>query len=95
MEDSLPAIDAGVDDQTVTAPGDALVMCDLPCNREEVPHQWLIVHFQRAHGFDMPVRHNQNVRWRDGMDIAEGGGMFVSVDDLGFGFTGYDLAEDA
>lgn len=94
MEDALSTIDTGVGDETVSVLGDTFLMCDLLRHAEEMPDQYFILRFEGADGFDMFVWYDQDVRPRHGVDIAEGRCLFITVNDLRFGFAGNDLAED-
>jgi hypothetical protein len=51
--------------------------------------------FQRVGRVDVAIRHNENMRRRGGMDIAEGGHLFVAKNNVRFGGAIHDLAEDA
>jgi len=82
MRDHLPGISAGVDDQAVTFPGDALLFSDLPGSGEQAPDQRFISRRDLIHGGDMPVWHDQDVFRRGRVDVVEGGHLFIAKDHL-------------
>lgn len=95
VKDGLTAVDARVRDETVTVLIDPFLFCEFPGGREEMPDQLLVLRLERIDRFDVAVRHDQDVRRRDRVDVAEGGHLLVAVDDGRFGFVRNDLAEDA
>ena len=62
---------------------------------EKMPDQLFILGLECVDRFEMLVRHNENVSWRDRVDILEGSGLLVAINDPGAGLTGDDLAEMA
>jgi hypothetical protein len=95
MVDRLSAIGTRVDDQAVAAMGNPCLAGKLTRDAEEMPDQLFIFRVECVYRFDMLVRHNQIVSWRDRVPILEGGGLLVAINDPGPGFTGDDLAEMA
>lgn len=87
MEHGLPAICAVICDQSVARGIDALLFCKGPRNRDEMPHQRLIRFLERGNRLDVTVRHDQNVRRRDRVDVAESGGLLIAVHDGSGDFT--------
>jgi len=55
----------------------------------------MVVFFQVVHRGHVTIRHQQHVRRRMGLDVAEGGYLLVSVDDVGRDVAADDLAEEA
>lgn len=95
VEDNLPAMRAGVDDQAVTGLRDALLRGELFGDREKPPHHGLIFGqdvIDRDNVFD---RHDQQVGGRDRMDIAKSDDLLVLVKDGSRCFPFDDLAENA
>ena len=70
-------------------------MRDRPGSGEDVSHQLFVVRFERTNRFDVPVRYDQDVGPCHGVDIAEGGHLFIAVDNFRSGSAGDDLAENA
>jgi hypothetical protein len=95
VENSLTRVCAGVGDEAVSILGDAFFARDLLRHAEEVTDQRFVLRFEGADRFDVFVRHDEDMCLRYGVDIAEGGRFFISVDDIRFGFAEDDLAEDA
>ena len=95
MENGLSAVEACVGNDAVTVLVDPLIFCESVGSREDMPHQLLVFNIQGVDRLDMFVRYDQYVRWRDGMEIAEGGHLFVTVNDRGFGFVCNNFTEDA
>jgi hypothetical protein len=58
-------------------------------------YQLFILRSERIHGFNVLIRHDEDMRWCDGVNIAECGHLIVAVDDLGFSFIRDDSAEMA
>ena len=83
VKDGLPTVRAGVIDDAESALVDALPLGQDARHAEYVTYQSLVFSFKLVNRFDMPVRHDQNVSRRDGMQIAEGGHLRVAVDDRG------------
>ncbi len=50
------------------------------------PNQLFIFNFQCVHRLDMPVRHDQDVCLRNGMDVTKSCHLFIAVYDGRFGF---------
>ena len=94
MEDCLSAIGAGVGDQPVASLRNPLLFRESARHRKEVPHQRLIGLFQRAHGFDVLVWHDQDMCGSDRMDIPEGSYPVIPVDKFCLGFLRDNLAEN-
>ena len=95
MKNHLPGICACVDDQAVAAGGDALLFGDLLRDEEQVSQNGFIVRGDVVHGLDVFVWHNQDVRRRDGMEVAEGGRLLIAENDFRFGSAVNNFAEDA
>ena len=95
MEYRLPAIWPRVRDQAVTVFGNPSRLRELARDGKEMSHQLFIFRLERVDRFDMPVRHDQDVGRRDGVNIAERSDLFVAINDHGFGFIRDDPAEMA
>lgn len=83
MIDALPAIRSGVGDDAITGMVDSLFLCYSSRDREEMPNESFIFRFELVHGFDMPVWHDQDMRWRDRVNIVESRHLFVAINDPG------------
>ena len=95
MEDRLPGMRAGVDDQPVTAFRDPFLLCELFRHQHHVSHQRLILRCQLVDRVDVPVGNDQDVRGGNGMSIAESRDQAIALEYLGRGFAGDDFTEDA
>lgn len=92
--DSLAPVRAGVDDDAITVGVDFFLFGDLPGDLEEMPHQGLVFNAQIVERVEMFVRHDQNVRRGDGVNVAKSSRAIVAMDDCRFGFAGDDFAEN-
>ena len=79
VENGLSAVRVGVHNETITALVNTFLFCEFPCGCDEMSHQWFVGSFQIIDRIDVNVRHDQDVRRRDRIDIAEGGHLFVAV----------------
>lgn len=91
----LPAVRTRVRDQAIAAFGNVLPGRDLPGGEDHMAHQRLILRLHLVQRPDVSVRGDQDVRRRDGMDIAKGGHELVMIDDACTRFMIYHFAEDA
>ena len=86
VENNLPAVRTGVDDQTVAILVDVFSFCKLFGDREELSHEWLIFRVDVVDRCDVFVWHDQDVRGGDRVNIEKGGYSLVFVNDGGRGF---------
>jgi hypothetical protein len=93
VEDGLPGVRSGVQDQAVATPDDPRLASQLPCHADQVAHQRFIF---RGQVVDRARRRGTiNVHRRDRVDISESCGLLVAVQDFARRLAGDDPAEDA
>ena len=95
VENSLCRINAGICNEAITALINSFLFGEFACCCDEMSHQLLILYFERIDRLDVPVRYDQYMSWRDRVDIAESGQLFVPINDGRFRFVRNDLAENA
>ena len=95
MGDGLPAMRAGVDHQPVAVFGYALLRGQFFRQHDHVTHQRLIAGLQSIDRVDVPVGDDENMRAGNRMNIPKCSNLVITIDDVGGGFTGEDLTEDA
>ena len=95
MKHGLPAIRAVIRDQPVACFIDLLFFCEPTRHGEEMTHQRFVRFFESGYRLDVTVRHDQDMRRRDRVDIAKGGRLFVAIRDGAGDVSLNDLAEDA
>lgn len=91
--DLLAAITVAVDDEAVTAFGDALPFGEIASHREHVADQSLIAIGDVVRGRDGLIRYDQNVNWRSRMDITKRRDSIVLMDDVTWNLSCDDLFE--
>jgi len=95
VEDCLPAVRAGVGDETVASGINSLLRGELACDREKVSNYWFIFWLKSVDRIDMLVWHDQDVCRCNGVNIAKGCDFVVVIDDSGRPFVVDDLAKNA
>jgi hypothetical protein len=71
MEDGLPAARSRIRDDAIPRFGKPLLDCQLPRHPKKAPREGLILRRQSAHGFDVTIQHDQDMRRRNRTNIAE------------------------
>jgi hypothetical protein len=95
VEHGLPAVCAGVHDETEAALFDTFLFGKLSRSCDEMSHKLFVSRFKGIDRFDVPVRYDQYMRRRGGLNVAEGGYLIVAVDNIPRDFIGNDLTKDA
>lgn len=95
VENGLSAMGASVDNQAVAALLDVFLFCDFARCKEEISQGELILRIGLVDRLDVPVGNDQNMSWRNRVDVAEGGYKLILVKDAGFGLTGNNFAKKA
>ena len=94
VENGLPGMGIGIDDEAVAVLCQTFLCCDLPGGVEEMTDGLLVV---CTHGIDrvhVLARYDQNVGWCGGLNVAKGVGLFILVYAGAWNFTVDDLAKD-
>ena len=95
MENHLPSMLPRVDDQAVASLINALLLDNLASEAKQVTHQRLILGGQIVDRGNVFIGDNQDVGGRHRVDIAEGGGLLVRVDDLSWRLASNNATKDA
>ena len=94
VKDDLPAFAVAVQYQAESPLGDALLPGDVVCHQEEVSEESIITLACIKERREMPAGNNQDVDRRLRVDVLEGYGVIVLVDDLGRKLPLNDLTEE-
>ena len=95
MGHRLTAVGAGVGQEPEPAFGDPLLLCDRS-RRQDNPSQQHVMAFRNLeHRRDMPLRQQQHVHRRLGIDVTDRQDLIVLIDALGGNSAGNDFTEDA
>ena len=95
MKDGRSGIATVVDNHSVTACLEPAFYSELLRDKEQMTDKLPVRLLHAVDVLDMLFRHDQNVRWRLGIDVFESNGQFVLVDQFGRYLFFDDLAEDA
>jgi hypothetical protein len=95
VENSLPCIRTGVDDQTIAGVGDLFLSGYLAGSGKQVTNERLVLESQFVDRSNMLVRYDQDVGWSSRVDVAEGGHLVVTINNLAGRLPGNDLAKGA
>jgi hypothetical protein len=95
VEDGLPGVRARVDDGAVASLGEALPVGDARGDAEEVAEQRLVRLRRVVQRLDVRARDDEDVRRGLRVDVAEGDGPLVFVDERGGNLARDYLAEEA
>ncbi len=91
----LSAIWTGVGDNAVAAAGNSQLFGQLMGDCEQVADGDFIFTLKVVYGFDVLFGDDQQVDWRDGINVMESHGSLVFENDMGRGLVFNDGAEDA
>src|SRR5688572_5130670 len=94
VKDRLAGMWTCIDDQTIAILREPLLRGKLLCNDDQMPDQLFVALRQRIHRVNMPVGDDQNMCWRNGVDVAEGRNLFVAVYIRARNFACDDLAKN-
>ena len=95
VKNGLTTVDACVGDDAITAVGDTFFDGDLTRHRQHMSRQRFILGLQTVNRFDVLVRHDQDMCWRNGVNVAESGHLFIAVNNVGLNFIVGNFADDA
>jgi hypothetical protein len=95
MVNDLPSVWTGVDYQAVAILLDTFSFGKLFSDREKLPHERLIFVVDLVDRCDVLVRHDQDVRRGNRMDVEKSGYSLVFVNDGGGRLSISNFAEDA
>jgi hypothetical protein len=95
VEDGLPAMDAGVIYDAVAAGINPLAFGQHPRHGEDMPDSHLVCRLKFVDRDDVLVRHDQDMRRRDRVQVAEGGHQLIAVEDCGRRGSNHNFAEGA
>lgn len=91
----LATVVIAVNDQPVTAIGNALLRGDLAGNQQHPASHPLVIIREVIHRGDLFVGHDQDMDWGRGVNIPESRHPFVLIDDRGWYFAIYNFGENS